>query len=86
MNHIIYNNYINNIFNKLKYENCITFYIKEINNSLEIYIEIIEPEWYKNLDENAKINVIEEIYNYYRKIKINTYIQNNNIKFNLRTD
>ena len=77
-NHYIYNDYINNILDKLKSENCIRFDIKEINSILDINIEFFEPVWYKNFDENTKINVIEKMNNYYKNIKIHMYITNNN--------
>ena len=77
-NHYIYNDYINNILDKLKSENCIRFDIKEINSILDINIEFFEPVWYKNVDENTKINVIEKMNNYYKNIKIHMYITNNN--------
>tara|TARA_Y100000389_G_scaffold152744_1_gene152808 strand:- start:2705 stop:2968 length:264 start_codon:yes stop_codon:yes gene_type:complete len=77
-NHYIYNDYINNILDKLKSENCIRFDIKEINSILDINIEFFEPVWYKNVDENTKINVIEKMNNHYKNIKIHMYITNNN--------
>lgn len=77
-NDYIYNHYINNILDKLKSENCIRFDIKEINSILDINIEFFEPVWYKNFDENTKINVIEKMNNYYKNIKIHMYITNNN--------
>ncbi len=81
MGDYIYNNYINNILDKLKSENCIRFDIKEIDNCLELCIEFFEPVWYSSIDENTKINVIEQINNYYKNIKINRYITNNNINY-----
>jgi len=81
MNNYIYNHYIDEIFNKLKLENCIRFNIKEINNCLEVSVEFFEPVWYKKLAENTKINVIERMNNYYKNIKIHTYFTNNSINY-----
>jgi hypothetical protein len=74
-NLINYSTYIKSIIDKLNSENNINI---NINNLNEINYNLIEPEWFKSLDENIKKDVVNTIHNCYLKEAVKSLYDSNN--------
>ena len=71
MDHDNHQQFISNSINRLIDENCIQINFNEtIKNNLEMNIEIIEPQWYIDINEKDKEIIFSNLQSHYLK-KIN---------------
>ena len=64
MNDDKYKEYISNSINRLINENCIQINFNK-QQKLEVYIEILQPQWYIDMNEEDKEIIISNLQSHY---------------------